>query len=386
MEVGALVKLFFIKQFEYLIKNIDKFTDNKIFIESNKEIFRNLKENNLVVYYNAWQNDDHEAPLESIMYWILNEFPNQKKQLNSFQEYKKIVKGFIRDVIKVASLETIDIKHFDEMKSYSDITSSIITNEEKKVSFNKLVDDILTDNQRLILIVDELDRCKPTFAVRLLENLKHFYNNSKITIIVVTNNNELSHTIRNYYGYGFDGYGYLNKFYDAIITLECNNLKEYLQKRFEFCNRTWLPHDFCYVILNYYKFTLRECNKFITIYNLLKNYIENDDSFNKYKNYIFSDLFLPLAVALKIKKIDLFQAFMSDNGEEIILNIIKAFRKESSMKDWIHEIIINTNPNNKSDEDIIVEYYHELFSVNEFSNKFYDAISLLGSKINLDND
>ena len=59
MEVGALVKLFFIKQFEYLIKNIDKFTDNKIFIESNKEIFRNLKENNLVVYYNAWKNDYH---------------------------------------------------------------------------------------------------------------------------------------------------------------------------------------------------------------------------------------------------------------------------------------------------------------------------------------
>lgn len=126
-------KTFFIKQFEYLIKNINNFKESKIFDEKDKEIFEKLKNNNLVVYYNAWQNDDHENPLESIMYCILNEFPNQKNQLISFDEYKKVVKGFIYDVIKVGSLETIDMKHFDEMKSYSDITSSIVTIEEKNI-------------------------------------------------------------------------------------------------------------------------------------------------------------------------------------------------------------------------------------------------------------
>lgn len=78
-------KTFFIKQFEYLIKNIDEFPDNKLFVENDKEIFRKLKDNNLVIYYNAWQNDDHEEPLESIMYATLNEFPNQKNQLISFK-------------------------------------------------------------------------------------------------------------------------------------------------------------------------------------------------------------------------------------------------------------------------------------------------------------
>ena len=46
------------------------------------------------------------------MYAILNEFPNQKKQLIDFKEYKKIVKGFIWDVIRVVSLETIDMETF----------------------------------------------------------------------------------------------------------------------------------------------------------------------------------------------------------------------------------------------------------------------------------
>ena len=59
-------KTFFIKQFEYLIKNIDKFPDNKIFVETDKEIFRKLKENNLVIYYNAWQNDEHEVLMSII--------------------------------------------------------------------------------------------------------------------------------------------------------------------------------------------------------------------------------------------------------------------------------------------------------------------------------
>lgn len=71
-------KTFFIKQFEFLIKNIDSFTDNEVFSDDNKDVFRKLKDNSLVIYYNAWENDNHEDPLQSIMYNILNEFPNQK--------------------------------------------------------------------------------------------------------------------------------------------------------------------------------------------------------------------------------------------------------------------------------------------------------------------
>ena len=73
-------KNFFVKQFIHLIENVDEY-NNGIIENNDKDMFKQLKENNLVVYYNAWENDSHTNHLESIMYNILNEYPNQKDQL-----------------------------------------------------------------------------------------------------------------------------------------------------------------------------------------------------------------------------------------------------------------------------------------------------------------
>ena len=59
-------KTFFVKQFKYLVEHIDDYGDERILKECDKENFRKLKENNLIVYYNSWQNDMHLNPLESL--------------------------------------------------------------------------------------------------------------------------------------------------------------------------------------------------------------------------------------------------------------------------------------------------------------------------------
>ena len=48
----------------------------------------------------------------------------------------------------------------------------------------------------MILIVDELDRCNPYYATKLLETIKHFYNLSNVTVIIASNNKELQNTIK----------------------------------------------------------------------------------------------------------------------------------------------------------------------------------------------
>ena len=123
---------------------------------------------------------------------------DKKPNREDFKKYlkdKKMFKSFCRDFLYSVSGEILDINNFDQINSFDDLAKEITTIEEKKIAFNKLVDEILGDKKRLILIIDELDRCKPTFAVEMLEIIKHFYTNEKITIIVSTNNSELSNSV-----------------------------------------------------------------------------------------------------------------------------------------------------------------------------------------------
>lgn len=374
-------KTFFIKQFKYLIDHIDDYKDDKILNGSDKLSFKKLHDTNLVVYYNAWENDIHTNVLESLIYNILNEYPNMKNQIADFKDFKKVLKSFCRDFLYAASGKVFDINNIDKLNSFSDLAKEIITIEEKKAAFNKLVNEILGNKQRLILIIDELDRCKPSFAIELLETIKHFYTNDKITIIVSTNNMELSNTIKNYYGSGFDGYGYLNKFYDFIISLELKDIKIYLQNQFDFCNRTFIYHDMSYLVMNYCNFSLRECNRYLTFYNMIKSYIESESLFDKDIKYIYTCIFLPLALALKISDVSKYNQFVSKRGKEIINDFLDSEITGTDYERWIRELTKSENVDDYKKK--IFDTYFKIFDTEYSYNRFpfFDAISLLGTQL-----
>ena len=372
-------KTFFIKQFNYLIRKFNLF-DDRILSEKNKEIFSRLKNNNLVVYYNAWENDSHDNALESLIYNILNEYPKQKNQLIDFKEFKKLIKPFCRDVVHSLSNGVFDLNNIEKMNSFEDLAKNIFTIEEKKKAFNKLIDEMLIDKQRLILVIDELDRCKPTFAVEMLETIKHFYSNSKMTIIITTNNLELSNTIRKVYGQDFDGYGYLNKFYDCVINLEVKNIKDYLQKQLNFCTKTYIYHDFSNLVMEYYNFSLRDCNRYMTFYDMLKNYIEEECNFNEKFHYIFSCIILPLIVSAKIKNLENYNQMVSNKGGKIIEDFINIKIIDTKYEGWLKEIL-KYEKDNKEWINEILQVYYSISDINNNDSTFFDAVSLLGSKL-----
>lgn len=71
----------------------------------------------------------------------------------------------------------------------------------------------------LFIVIDELDRCKPSFAVGLLEAVKHIFGVPGVCIIIATNMGQLAHTVKAVYGEGFDARTYLQRFFDAIYAL-----------------------------------------------------------------------------------------------------------------------------------------------------------------------
>lgn len=71
----------------------------------------------------------------------------------------------------------------------------------------------------LFVFVDELDRCRPSFAISLLEGMKHVFGVDGVCFVVSTNLEQLAHATRAVYGEGFDGANYLKRFFDVGYAL-----------------------------------------------------------------------------------------------------------------------------------------------------------------------
>jgi len=71
----------------------------------------------------------------------------------------------------------------------------------------------------MFVFIDELDRCRPSYAIKLLEEVKHLFGVKDVCFVVSTNLSQLQESVRAVYGGGFDGYGYLKRFFDQSYTL-----------------------------------------------------------------------------------------------------------------------------------------------------------------------
>lgn len=373
-------KTIFVKQIEKL-SNMGQY-ENSI-PNIGKENVEKFKGKFTTYYYNAWENDLHTNPLLSIIYNLIKEFPNEKKQ--SYND-EGLFPFKLNELLKTISGNAIDL---DKCQSFEDITKEIKTIEEKREALNKLIDNILPSDKKLLFIIDELDRCKPSFAVNLLEILKHFFKNDKIIFIISTNNGQLSHVINNYYGNSFDGYSYLNKFYDLIIELEEININDYLKNVCNIQETSYYWNYALYGTTHYFKFTMREVNRLLSDYDLLSNYFENNDYYFQ-SNKIIKYIFLPYCLAMKIKNHTLLSNFLNGNGEEELVDFV--FREEKI------KVILNSEINNKvnnekrTDEELktyLKEEYNKYFNytsedrynVEQIRNKFLDTFSLLGNSI-----
>lgn len=80
--------------------------------------------------------------------------------------------------------------------------------------------DVDSPNSRKVyILIDELDRCRPTYAIEVLETIKHFFNIPNFVFVVATDTKQLSHSIKAVYGAGFDGNEYLTRFFNRTATL-----------------------------------------------------------------------------------------------------------------------------------------------------------------------
>lgn len=108
-----------------------------------------------------------------------------------------------------------------------------------KNNLSKLVERLSTEpgvKLPIFVFIDELDRSRPTYAIELLESIKHIFGTNGVYFIVATNRVQLSHSVRTLYGAEFDSDGYLRRFFDQEYRLpppDCDKYANYLFDRFE---------------------------------------------------------------------------------------------------------------------------------------------------------
>ncbi|MDZ7893253.1 MAG: P-loop NTPase fold protein [Rhodoferax sp.] len=109
------------------------------------------------------------------------------------------------------------------------------------------------------VFIDELDRCRPTFAVSLMEELKHIFNVPGMCFVVSTNISQLSHAIGAIYGARFDGRTYLQRFFDSEWSLPSPSVYDYciqLADEFPLLNNSNV--ESCFPVASGFTFPCRE--------------------------------------------------------------------------------------------------------------------------------
>tara|TARA_R110001583_G_scaffold156905_1_gene308825 strand:+ start:183 stop:1700 length:1518 start_codon:yes stop_codon:yes gene_type:complete len=89
--------------------------------------------------------------------------------------------------------------------------------------------------EKTYIFVDELDRCRPTYAIEMLETVKHLFDIPNVIFVLSTDTEQLEHSIKAVYGEGFNSREYLSRFFNQRMVLPEPDLLEFIkaEKAFE---------------------------------------------------------------------------------------------------------------------------------------------------------
>ena len=160
------------------------------------------------VYYDAWLNDNHDDPILSLMYATIAS--NQ----SNFSEDK--IRNFWNIITALAGVVTKrNFNDFNKALQGNDIFQDFKDADYVSKKVKEFIDSLIGEsNKRLVIFIDELDRCKPDYAIRFLERIKHYFDDDRVIFVFSVNLLQLQYTVKNYYGANFDSTGYLDKFFD----------------------------------------------------------------------------------------------------------------------------------------------------------------------------
>lgn len=237
------------------------------------------------LYFNAWKADHVEDPLIPLVAQIVgSKDPSElgKSEGAAIAKVKKTAGAIGRIMLNVgARAATAGLMNADDVAEAIAVEATGKTLDtvidaylEQDNLFQQLREELgvvvsllpsKQQKEHLIFFIDELDRCRPTFAVDLLERVKHIFDIDKVIFVLSVDVGQMAASVKSVYGEGIDSHGYLQRFFDLTFSLPPVQSRAFVRSLIE-------KSDFADVFLNKEKGDgthLRELDEFVNVFSVL---------------------------------------------------------------------------------------------------------------------
>lgn len=206
------------------------------------------------LYFDAWKTDFSPDPLIAFLGEINDNLPGNAKDNANFNRFfdnaKRIASALAMRAIpvagKIATAGILDLDEFTEKTiselvgaQLSDVIDSYTAEKRLITSFRENLSAALNSidttyaSRKLVIVVDEVDRCKPTYAIQLLERIKHLFDLENVIFIIALDKQQLGVSLGAVYGSRIDADEYLRRFFDLEYSLPSADSSEFTQCLYE---------------------------------------------------------------------------------------------------------------------------------------------------------
>ena len=161
-------------------------TGKTVFCKKTIKLINSIEEKTKAIYLDAFSEDYYEQPLLSLLIAVYQAFPAEEDRQKLTDTMTKLVKVIGKGGIHVAINKLLGPECGDVLKTLKELWA-----DEEQACYQRVFEERarigetldllkeqiteLTKNFHLIVFIDELDRCRPTFALQLLEAVKHLF-------------------------------------------------------------------------------------------------------------------------------------------------------------------------------------------------------------------
>lgn len=186
------------------------------------------------IYIDAFVADHTDEPLLTVLAEVLKLIPDDEQRNTTIQKVlpavrfslKTLAKGAVSHLLRQDAADVVDdfdkeITDAAEAAINASVEALLQDHIKAKESLDTLQKTLseLAEDKPIIIFVDELDRCRPDFAMSMLEIIKHTFAVEGVKFVLVTNSQQLKASINHCYGSAVDAQRYLDKFLKFSFTL-----------------------------------------------------------------------------------------------------------------------------------------------------------------------